>query len=103
MAHVRSWWARLPAGWPRAAAAIGVLLLLYGCWQVFRWPQGHRPLVGDLFFLPADAIAIATAWRASSRCSEQRRLRLAWKVLAAAFASYLAGDLAWTIYELGRD
>ena len=26
------------------------LLVVYGCWQVFHWTPGHRPLFGDLFF-----------------------------------------------------
>ena len=56
--------------------------------------------MGDVFFYPVDLLAIAMAWGASRRCRERGRLRLAWGVLAAAFACYLAGDIAWTVYEV---
>ena len=49
------------------AAGMGLLLLVYGAWQVFHWPAGHRTLVGDLWFVPVGVAAILTAWSASRR------------------------------------
>jgi diguanylate cyclase (GGDEF)-like protein len=82
------------------AVGMGSLLVVYAGWQLLRWPSGHRELVGDVFFYPADVAAIAAAVAASRRCADQSRLRSAWRLLALAFASYLAGDIAWTVYEL---
>jgi diguanylate cyclase (GGDEF)-like protein len=87
-------------GWPRMAAALGGLLLVYAGWQLFHWPSGHRDLVGDVFFYPVDVAAIGAALAASRRCADRRRLRSAWRLLALAFSAYLAGDVAWTVYEL---
>ena len=82
------------------AVAMASLLLVYGCWQVFRWTPGHRKLIGDMFFYPVGAAAIWAAWRASQRCSASPRLRFAWRLLSLASVSYLLGDIAQTIYEL---
>ena len=86
--------------WVPMAAGISALLVVYACWQVFRWPPGHRELIGDVFFYPVDIAAVVAAVAASRRCVDQPRLRSAWRLLALAFASYLAGDVAWTVYEL---
>ncbi len=82
------------------AVGIGALLVAYACWQLFRWPPGHRELIGDVFFYPVDVAAVVAAVAASRRCVDQSRLRSAWRLLALAFASYLAGDVTWTVYEL---
>ena len=81
------------------AAAMALLLLVYGCWQVFHWTPGNRAVVGDLFFYPVGIAAIWAAWRASKRCSVSPRLRSAWRLLAMASVLYLAGDVAQTIHE----
>ena len=86
-------------GWPRMAAALGGLLVVYAGWQLFGWPSGHRELVGDVFFYPVDVAAVWAAVAASRRCADRPRLRSAWRLVALAFASYLAGDVAWTVYE----
>jgi two-component system cell cycle response regulator len=78
---------------------MGSLLLLYGCWQVFGWTPGHRPLVGDLLFFPAAAAATCATWRASQRCSDSRRLRSAWRLIALAMAAMFSGEIAQTVYE----
>ncbi len=82
------------------AGAMGGLLLVYAGWQLFRWPDGHRELIGDLFFYPVGVAAIFAAVGASRRCAAQPRLRSAWRLLALASVFYLAGDVAQTIYEL---
>jgi len=82
------------------AAALGALLVLYAGWQVFRWPAGHRELIGDVSFFPVDLAAIGAAWVASRRCVEKPRLRWGWRLVAIAFACYFAGDVIWTVYEV---
>jgi diguanylate cyclase (GGDEF)-like protein len=82
------------------AVAMGGLLVLYGCWQVFGFGLGHRALVGDVFFYPVGIAAVYGAWRASQRCGSLPRLRLSWRVLAFASLAYLAGDVSQTVYEL---
>jgi diguanylate cyclase (GGDEF)-like protein len=82
------------------AGTMGALLLFYGCWQVFHWTPGHRKLFGDMFFYPVGLAAIWAAWRASTRCAALPRLRTAWRLLALASLSYLAADVAQTIFEL---
>jgi diguanylate cyclase (GGDEF)-like protein len=93
--------AALPAGWPRTAAAVLLVLALYGSWQLFRWIPGDRTIVGDLWFVPAGLGAAAAAWSAARRCEHRPRLRSAWRLLALASVIYLAGDVAQTVYELG--
>ena len=79
---------------------MGGLLLAYAVWQVFRWPAGDRVLIGDVFFYPVGIAAIVTALRAARRCRDRPRLRAAWRLLALASFSYLAGDISQTVYEL---
>jgi diguanylate cyclase len=91
---------RLRGRWVPTATVMGGLLLVYALWQVFRWPTGDRVLIGDVFFYPVGIAAIATALRAARRCADRPRLRSAWRLLAFASLSYLAGDVAQTVYEL---
>ena len=79
---------------------MGLLLVVYGSWQVFRWIPGDQSLVGDAFFFPAGLAAIWAAWRASRRCAGWRRLQTAWRLLALASLAYLGGNIAQTLYEL---
>jgi diguanylate cyclase len=81
------------------AVAMGSLLAVYGCWQVFRWTPGHRAIVGDVFFYPFVAAAGWGALRACRRCSASVRLRSAWRLMAAAMLVALGGEIAQTIYE----
>ncbi len=86
--------------WVPMAVGMGGLLLVYAGWQLFRWPAGDQKLIGDAFFYPVGLAASGAAVGASRRCSNQPRLRSAWRLLAAASMFYLAGDVAQTIYEL---
>jgi hypothetical protein len=79
---------------------MGALLLVYAGWQLFRWPDFDRTLIGDLFFYPVGLAASGAALAASRRCANQPRLRSAWQLLAVAAIVYLAGDIAQTIYEV---
>ena len=82
-----------------SAIAMGSWLVLYGCWQVFRWTPGDRPVVGDLLLYPTSAAATWAAWRASQRCSGSPRLRSAWRIIALAMAAMSCGGIAQTVYE----
>jgi diguanylate cyclase (GGDEF)-like protein len=79
--------------------AMGLLLAVYGCWQVFYLTPGDRPLVGDLFFYPVTGTFAWSAWRASKRCSALPRLQSAWRLLALAALCGLGAEVAQTIYE----
>lgn len=81
------------------AVAMGAWLVLYGCWQVFRWTPGDRPLVGDLFFYPMTGAATWAAWSASQRCSTSPRLRFAWRLVALAMGASFGGEIAQTVYD----
>ena len=85
--------------WAEMALAMGSILLLYGAWQVFRWPHGHRAIVGDVFFYPFVAAAGWGAWRASKRCSGLPRSRSAWRLVARAMVLLFCGEVTQTIYE----
>jgi diguanylate cyclase (GGDEF)-like protein len=84
----------------RMAVAMALLLLAYGCFQVFHLAPHHRALVGDVFFYPVGLAAIYGAWRAARRCPGSPRLRSAWRLLSLASLSYLGGDVSQTVYEL---
>jgi two-component system cell cycle response regulator len=81
------------------AGAMGLLVLVYVCWQVFRWTPGHRPLVGDVFTYVPAAAAAGAAWRASQRCSGSPRLRSAWRFIALAMVATFCGEVIQTYYE----
>jgi hypothetical protein len=78
---------------------MGLVLVAYALWELFRWPGGHRVLIGDAFFYPVGVAAVATALGAARRCHDRPRLRWAWRLLALASLSYLAGDISQTVYE----
>ena len=80
------------------AGVVASMLVVYACWQIFRWTPGHRPLVGDLLNYPIAAIATWAAWRASRRAGTPR-LRSAWRIVALAIAAEFSGEVAQTIYE----
>ncbi len=89
--------------WLGMALAVSAYLCLYATWQAFRWPAWDRTAVGDAFFLPIALAAIGSFIAAARRCHAYPRLHSAWLLLAAGGLSYLAGDLAQSLYEtLGR-
>jgi diguanylate cyclase (GGDEF)-like protein len=76
------------------------LLVLYGAWQVLRWPAGNRPLVGNLWFVLFAFGQTLAAFAAGRRCPPGSRLRGAWWLLALGSTAYLVGQLIWAGYEL---
>ena len=92
---------RWPSPWRhRVPVAVVVWLALYVVWQVSGWPASGRAVTSDVLFYPVDVLAVIAAWGAAQRCRSRPRLRRGWLLLAATFATYLAGDVAWTIYEV---
>ncbi len=83
------------------AAAIAGLLGAYAAWQLMRLgPPGDRRLIGDAFFYPMSAAALATAGWAAWSGRRWPRLRRAWTLVAASAVAYLVGDVVQTVYEL---
>ena len=87
--------------WFRTGLAMGVLLLVYGSWQLFRWwPSGNRQSIADAFFYAVDGAAVWTAWCASRRCRHSPQLRRAWRLFALGLFAQLAGQVAFQVYDL---
>ncbi len=85
-------------GWTLATALL--LLAVYGLWQVFRWGgREHQALIGDLAFVPVNGTASILAWRASRRTDLGQQTSRAWRLLSAALAVYLLGDVLQLVYE----
>jgi diguanylate cyclase (GGDEF)-like protein len=87
-------------GFTIGGSAMVLILLLYASWQFWRWIPMSKPLVGDIFFWPVNGLASIAAWQASRKCAGSPRLVTAWRLISVALASYLAGDVAQTVYEL---
>ncbi len=81
------------------AGAMCSLLVVYACWQMFRWTPAHRALAGDVFFYPFVAAAAWAAWRASRRCARASRLRSAWCLVTLAMLASFGGEIAQTVHE----
>ena len=79
--------------------ALTVLLILWGAWEALVPAGSHRALVGTLFFVPADVVAMLAALGAAARCAPERSARTAWRLLACAFAVQLGGALGQAAYE----
>jgi len=88
---------------PSRAAIFGLAayLLVYLSWQLLHWIPGSKQDVGDLLILPADAAAVCGAWWASRRCAEVDRLRAFWRLMMAALAAEMIGDVVQAIYKVG--
>ena len=79
-------------------AVAGGCLAVYLFWLLTHFPgAGHRELIGDLAFAPANAFAALACWRATRHATG--RAKRGWKFLAIAFSLYLAGDIAQLINE----
>jgi len=88
---------------PLTRAAIVWWLAFVG-WQIFEWGgAGNRTAIGDLAPLPLEAAAVLLAMGAAKRVEANARLRRAWQLVALAFLLYFAGDVIWSIFEVGLD
>jgi len=61
-----------------------------------------RTWVTDFVYIPVEVLAVALAVRASRHRALDRRTRLAWRILAAAFACQLFADTVWWWLEAVR-
>jgi diguanylate cyclase (GGDEF)-like protein len=85
----------------------GAVFALFVSWQIFRWGGArHRTAIGDLFPIPLDIAATVlaiVAARAAGAAGGEHTTRRAWRLIAASFASYLAGDIIWATLEVVKN
>jgi signal transduction histidine kinase len=85
----------------RSAATCLAILAAYGWWQLERWGGAeHKTLVGDLFFVPLNAYAVAAAWAAARRNQQRPSIASCWRLVSLALLSYLLGDVVQTYNEV---
>ncbi len=83
-----------------AAVSAGVVSLVFTLWLTFSWG-------GDSVVTPLDDVGEACAALIGSvSCvfaayRHRGRIRLAWFLIAAAAFSWFAGEVVWSVYELG--
>jgi len=92
----------LPMSWVRAALVACATLLLFTIWLGFGL-GGLRTTVAvdDIGEGVASGIAGACCLIAALRASH--RSRLGWSLLAAAALAWTAGEIAWSVYEVGMN
>jgi PAS domain S-box-containing protein len=73
-------------------------VLCYGAAALGAYRFADHPLLADFLDIPAYAGAGVLAFAASRRCVDAR-VRRGWRLLAAAFAATLAGDLIFALYD----
>ena len=94
--------------WPRSwAAKLGAAVTAYagtfGLWVLFHWGgASHRALISDAAFLPTSLLAAALAWSVAARRQVDPRARRAWRLIAAAWACYWAGEMGWFYFDVVR-
>jgi signal transduction histidine kinase len=88
--------------WPGRAwfVAVGLYLLFYISWQLWRWIPLDETLVGHLILKPINAAAALVAWGASRRVRASRRAALAWRLVSLGLFGQLGGGIAAGIYAL---
>ena len=88
--------------WPRALIALlTVEIVAFLAWSAIR-PGDELAMVAvaDLAFFPPALAAIFVAWRIWRSRTHDPRTRRAWAFVGLACASYGAGAIAWTWFEL---
>ena len=85
----------------RVVIAIGIFLVAYGAWQIFRWGcPAHQQAIGDAAYWPVNFIVVLLCWRVARRGDLDRRVRRAWWLIGAGMLSYLIGDVVQFVYEV---
>jgi len=84
---------------PVLALALAGYVLVYLSWQALHWLPGKQE-IGQLFLIPADAVALWAAWRASRRTAGHPRVRAFWRLFALAVAAELCADIALSYNDL---
>ncbi len=93
----------LGRGPPALTVIAFALFALYLLWQATRWGgAAHQTLIGDAFFIPADLLALASAFMASRRCRDDHRLCWSWGFVAVAMVGNLVGGLLQGYHEFVR-
>ncbi len=88
-------------GWP--VALTGLYVLAFCAWLVGRWGgPADAAVISDAAFLPMSLVAAIFSWRASRRQRGERRAAQAWKLIAASYLCYWAGDLGWFYFDAVR-
>jgi diguanylate cyclase (GGDEF)-like protein len=81
--------------------AMGLVLVGYASWQALRWgPSAHTRLTANLFFYVVSGSAVCSAYLASRRCRRNRRLARAWRFFALGIGGQLAGQVAFSVYDM---
>jgi two-component system cell cycle response regulator len=90
------------SGWPAPGwfAILGVFLLVYVSWLIWRWIPFGQSLVGEVILLPINGAAAVMAWQASRSLLGPRRLVLAWRLISLGLFGQLAGGVAAAIYSM---
>jgi PAS domain S-box-containing protein len=84
---------------PLPALALAAYVLVYLSWQALHWLPGKQEL-GQLFLIPADAIALWAVWDASRRSAGHPRVHAFWRLFALAIAAELAADVALSYNDI---
>ena len=101
--EARPEWATGPSGgWPGRGwfAILGIFLMVYVSWLIWRWIPFSQSLVGEVILLPINAAAAVLAWQASHSARGPRRLVWAWRLISLGLFGQLAGAVAAGIYSL---
>jgi hypothetical protein len=86
--------------WGGIAVFFTVYALVYLGWIAFHWGgEENATLIGDLFNLPLDLLAVVTAWKVFAQKDLDPHVRRMWFVLGMGFLSYFIADLIWTYLE----
>ena len=78
----------------------GGFLLVYFSWLAFQWIPLQDRLVGALFYVPLNGLAVWAAWGASRRTRAIPRVRQAWLLIALGLAGYMVGAILAAFYEV---
>ncbi len=79
------------------------LLAFFGFYFAGAGGDHARTWVTDFAYVPMSTLAVALAVRASRHRALDRRTRLAWRILTAAFACQLFANTAWWWLEAAKD
>jgi two-component system cell cycle response regulator len=102
VAGTRSGATRASGEWPGRAwfVGLGVYLMVYLSWLLWRWIPFDDTLVGSAILQPINGAAALLAWQASRSARSSRRVALAWRLVSLGLFGQLAGGVAAGVYAL---
>jgi diguanylate cyclase (GGDEF)-like protein/PAS domain S-box-containing protein len=81
--------------------ALGLFLVAYGGWQLFRWGGvANKEAIGDAAFWPVNLGAVLLTGRIARRKDLEKPIRRAWGLISLGLFSYLLGDVLQFVYEV---